>query len=126
MLKSMQSLFRVDAGFDARQVTTAQVSVPRRKYVDEALERRFAREAYVRATRFFDEAVAGTRGLPGVEAVGAVNGLPLMGEIWGKNATLYDRPLPATLRELPSIQYRVVAGDYFRALGIPILAGRAF
>jgi putative ABC transport system permease protein len=126
MLKSMHRLLQVDAGFDPRHVTTAQVSVPKRKYVDEALERRFAREAYTRATRFFDDVVAGTRALPSVTAVGAVNDLPLMGEVWGKNATLYDRPLPASLRELPSIQYRVVAGDYFRALGIPILAGRAF
>jgi putative ABC transport system permease protein len=34
--------------------------------------------------------------------------------------------LPSALRGLPSIQYRVVAGDYFRALGVPILRGRAF
>jgi putative ABC transport system permease protein len=61
-----------------------------------------------------------------VSAVGAINALPLMGEVWGKRITLYDRPLPATLTELPDIQYRVVAGDYFRALGIPIVAGRAF
>jgi len=39
--------------------------------------------------------------------------------------TFYDRPLPATIRELPPIQYRVVAGDYFRALAVPILKGRA-
>jgi len=70
--------------------------------------------------------IARTRALPGVEAVGAIDGLPLMGEIWGKNVTLHDRPLPKTLRELPQIQYRVVAGDYFRALGVPIVAGRAF
>ena len=60
--------------------------------------------------------------MPGVSAAGAINGLPLMGEVWGKRITLYDRPLPATLTELPDIQYRVVAGDYFRALGVPILA----
>jgi len=39
---------------------------------------------------------------------------------------LYDRPLPADVRGLPSIQYRVVAGDYFKALGIRILNGRPF
>ena len=30
------------------------------------------------------------------------------------------------MSELPPIQYRVVVGDYFRALGVPILGGRAF
>jgi putative ABC transport system permease protein len=59
-------------------------------------------------------------------AAGAVSGLPLMGEIWGKSVVLFDRPLPATYAQLPAIQYRVVAGDYFRAMGIPILSGRAF
>src|SRR6202022_3946484 len=90
------------------------------------LERRFSPLAYTRAARFFDDVIEQVRSVPGVATVGAINGLPLMGEIWGKNATLYDRPLPATVRDLPPIQYRVVAGDYFRALGIPILSGRAF
>ena len=37
----------------------------------------------------------------------------------------WDRPLPASLGELPQVAYRVVAGDYFRTLGIPV-RGRAF
>src|SRR5262249_19182536 len=45
---------------------------------------------------------------------------------WGKNATLLDRPLPSDLSGLPPIQYRVVVGDYFRAMGVRILNGRAF
>jgi predicted permease len=126
MLKSMHALSRVDAGFDPGQVLTAQLSLPKGRYVDEALERRFSPRAYEKSARFFDEVVRRARSVPGVTAAGAINGLPLMGEVWGKNATLYDRPLPATLRELPPIQYRVVVGDYFRALGVTILGGRAF
>jgi putative ABC transport system permease protein len=49
-----------------------------------------------------------------------------MGEVWGKNIRFFDRPLPADVRGLSSIQYRVVAGDYFAALGIRIRSGRAF
>jgi putative ABC transport system permease protein len=94
--------------------------------VDADLERRFSNLAYARAAQFYSSVVERTRAVPGVQAVGAVSGLPLMGEIWGKTVTLHDRPLPMTLHDLPAIQYRVVAGDYFRALGIPIVAGRAF
>jgi putative ABC transport system permease protein len=49
-----------------------------------------------------------------------------MGDVWGKSLTFYDRPLPSTVRELPTIEYRIVSGEYFRALGVPILKGRAF
>jgi len=126
MVKSMHSLTRVDAGFEPRDVLTVQVGIPRRKYIDEALEQRFSPRAYVKSIRFFTDVVEQVRTLPGVSAAGAIDDLPLMGEVWGKNVTLYDRPLPATIRELPPIQYRVVAGDYFRALEVPILKGRAF
>ena len=106
---------------------TAELSLPRLRYVDVELERRFSRLAYARATRFFDDVLREARGVPGVSAVGAINALPLMGEVWGKR--MHPLRPPAAGRrsaELPDIQYRVVAGDYFRALGIPILAGRAF
>ncbi|PYQ50703.1 MAG: hypothetical protein DMF78_14995, partial [Acidobacteria bacterium] len=126
LMKSLRALAGVDGGFDPRRVLTVQLGVPRKKYVDEALERRFRPEAYARAARFFEDVVAQSRSVPGVAAVGAVSSLPLAGDVWGKNATLYDRPLPQTVGELPAIQYRVVAGDYFQALGIPILSGRAF
>jgi putative ABC transport system permease protein len=126
MLRTMQSLLAVEPGFDPEGVLTVQVSAPRQRYVDEQLERRFDNRAYQRAAVFFSQVIDRTRALPGVQAAAAVNGLPLQGEIWSKSLTLYDRPLPATLRELPVMQYRIVAGDYFRALGIPILAGRAF
>ena len=91
-----------------------QVNLPARKYVDTKLEREFSPDAYTRAVGFFTDVVERVRTIPGAEAVGAINGLPLMGEIWGKNLTFYDRPLPADVRGLPSIQYRIVAGDYFR------------
>ena len=126
MIESMRRLGRVEAGFDPRGVLTVQLGVPRRKYVDAELDRRFSPLAYARAARFFADAVEQVRVLPGVRAAGAISGLPLMGEVWGKSVTFYDRPLPATIRDLPPIQYRVVVGDYFRALGVPILAGRAF
>ena len=58
--------------------------------------------------------------------MGAINGLPLMGEIWGKNLTFYDRPLPSDFSGLARIQFRVVAGDYFGALKIRMVNGRAF
>ena len=70
--------------------------------------------------------IEGVQKLPGVRAAGAINGLPLMGEVWSKNLTMFDRPFPGNIRDLPSNQYRVVVGDYFRSMGIRVLNGRAF
>jgi predicted permease len=125
MVKSMYRMLNVDAGFDTEGVVTALVSLSPQKYVDADLERQFSPLAYVRANQFFAAVIDGIRTVPGVRAVGAVNGLPLMGEIWSKSLTMLDRPLPASMRDLPSYQHRVVAGDYFRAMGIRVFNGRA-
>ena len=124
MVKSMYRMLNVDSGFDAEGVVTTLVSLSPQRYVDRDLERQFSPRAYARAAQFFAEAIDGIRTVPGVRAAGAVNGLPLMGEIWSKSLTLLDRPLPAGLRDLPPYQFRVVAGDYFRAMGIRVLSGR--
>jgi putative ABC transport system permease protein len=126
MVKSVYRLLHVNAGFETEGVLTMLINLPKEKYVDLALDRRQSPRAYERATRFFDDVIGRTRTVPGVGAAGAINGLPLLGEIWGKNITFYDRPLPKDFASLPPIQYRVVAGDYFRALGIRIRSGRAF
>jgi putative ABC transport system permease protein len=126
MIKSVHRLLQVDVGFDPRGVLTVEIDLPGRKYVDPELERAFSPGAYTRAIQFFDSVIGRARRLPGVRAVGAVSGLPLAGENWGKSVTFYDRPLPSNVRDLPPIQYRVVAGDYFRALRIRLLRGRAF
>ncbi len=79
-----------------------QINLPARKYVDTKLEREFSPDAYTRAVGFFSDVVERARTIAREpEAVGAINGLPLMGEIWGKNLTFYDRPLPADVRGLP-------------------------
>ena len=126
MIKSVHRLLQVDSGFDPRKVLTAEINLPQQKYIDAELARAFSPEASARASQFFDSVIGRVRALPGVRAAGAVSGLPLAGENWGKSVTFYDRPLPSNVRDLPPIQYRVVAGDYFRALGIRLLRGRAF
>ncbi|MFL5310895.1 MAG: ABC transporter permease [Myxococcales bacterium] len=125
LMKSTYRLLRVDAGFDPQGLLTAEISLPARKYVDPQLARAFSPAAYARAAAFYDEVIAGLRALPGVRAAGAVSSLPFAGDNWGKRLVLWDRPLPSNADELPQIQYRPVAGDYFRALGIRV-RGRAF
>jgi putative ABC transport system permease protein len=73
---------------------------------------------------FYNQVAERLEGLPGVEAVGMINTLPLV-----KGPTtafrVEGRPL-LTPDKWPSVNYRNVSPDYFRAINAPILKGRAF
>lgn len=126
LIRSMYELLHVPAGFDPSGVLTLQLNVPPQKYIDRELERRGSPLSYTRATAFFTDVVGRIRTVPGVIAVGGTSSLPLGGGGWGKLLTLLDRPLPPTFNDLPGMQYRVIAGDYFSALRIRMLSGRPF
>jgi putative ABC transport system permease protein len=126
MLKSMHQMLTLDAGFVSDRVLTMQLTLPPQKYIDRELVRQFNPLAMAKAEMFFNELTTRTRALPGAESVGAINGIPVIGEVWGKNVTLLDRPLPQEFSGLSPIQYRTVVGDYFQAMGIRIMNGRAF
>ena len=63
--------------------------------------------------------------LPGVEAVGLVQSTPLTGK-WTFRERLAVNGRPADPRDDLDIAGTFVAFDYFKAMGIPILAGRDF
>ncbi|HET9158064.1 MAG TPA: FtsX-like permease family protein, partial [Myxococcaceae bacterium] len=124
-LKSLHQLLQVDLGHDPRGLVSAEIDLPASKYQDAALARALRPGSTERARVFFDELIAGLGRVPEVRAAGAISSLPLAGNNWSKRLVAWDRPLPATVGELPTFEYRVVAGDYFQALGIPV-RGRPF
>jgi putative ABC transport system permease protein len=77
-----------------------------------------------RQAAFFQELVGRLGALPGVTAAGAVTTLPM-----NPIGIDYDLPFaadgqpPANPAQQPQVDFRVVAGDYFRAVGIPVLRG---
>jgi predicted permease len=63
--------------------------------------------------------------IPGVETVGGVNPLPLSGNIRGLSLMVSGAaPLPRGNH--PGAGYLMVESDYFKAMKIPVLRGRAF
>jgi putative ABC transport system permease protein len=63
--------------------------------------------------------------LPGVAAAGLVTRLPLRDGGWQGTVTIEDRPDLGEGRE-PNALFRIISPDYFRAMGIGLVDGRAF
>jgi predicted permease len=110
LIKSFARLMQVDPGFRAAHVLTLQIAVP---------------GTYDGMGRIalFDRLYADLEAIPGVEAVGSTTRLPLGTQLSTK-LDVRDRPVPDG--EQPEVEFRRAGGDYFAAMGIPVLRGRDF
>jgi predicted permease len=111
----VRALIRVQAtpaGFSSEHVITARTFLPWAKYGEQAIRVEFYR-------RVLDEVAA----LPGVAAAGYTSYLPftMPGGVWG--VTVPGRTVQPGRTENASARF--VTPDYFGAMGIPMLAGRA-
>ena len=113
LLRSFSRLTHVDPGFRADNVLAFRVALPDITYPQE--HSRIA---------FFDRLLADLEALPDVTAAGITQSMPLRGD-YMLSFDIQGRPKPKPGDEL-SANYRSVSADYFRALGIPLLRGRAF
>jgi putative ABC transport system permease protein len=114
MIQSFRRLQSVDPGFNARSVLTMRVILPRRKYVEDG--QRIA---------FFRQAVERIGHLPGVESASAVSYLPFAGLGAGTNFIIEGQPKPPPGQDF-ICNVRVTDENYFRTMGIPVLAGRTY
>jgi putative ABC transport system permease protein len=112
MIRSFFRLHSVRTGFSSEHVLTMRVQLPSAKY-PEAQQR----------GNFFKQARDRIAALPGVNAVGAINFLPLNGLASSTSFDIEGRPEPAP-GEKPGTEVRVVTPNYFTAMGIPLLKGR--
>jgi putative ABC transport system permease protein len=113
MIRSFTLLHRVDPGFRTDNLLTMRVELPEARYHEQAKQRQFHRE--------FLEAL---NAAAGVQAA-LVSELPMSGDYITHNFVIEGRP-PLAAGSEPEVQTRTVEGDYFRVLGIPLLAGRDF
>lgn len=109
-VRSLMSLLSVDPGFRAEGAVVVSFSAssgerPTRQYLAEVLER--------------------VREVPGVEVAGTAKNLPLEGAGEPAPLTMAGEPL-SSAAEAPRVRYLHVSNDYFRAMAIPLLRGRAF
>ncbi len=113
LFRSFLRLQAVNKGFDSDQVLTLRLNPSGTNFQQD-----------LQFIAYYQQVEDRLRALPGVEAVGAINTLPLSkGPTFGFQVE--GRP-PLPPDQWPGANYRNVTPDYFRALDIPILQGRAF
>ena len=113
LLRSFSKMSSADLGFRPDHVATASYALPRRQYSTQA-----------QVDNFNHKLLQQLRQLPGIPSVGLTNTLPTTGG-GGDGAFVadgYANP-HGDLTTAPSSQ---VIGDYFQAIGIPLIRGRYF
>ena len=112
-LRSYQQMLAVDLGFRPDHVLIAGYQLPAQQYATESSIATFNREV---VGRLADQ--------PATVAAGLANTLPDTGGRGRAGFTIEGAPIAGwKLRFAPFIE---TYGDYFRALGIPLIAGRYF
>ena len=109
MIQSLLALRYGDTGFDPTNVLTMDVRLVDARYPSPA-----------QRSSFFDAALQRIRALPGVEAAGTIDDLPL---IEGSAQGLALEGYPPQ-RDPVAVQVRQISPGYMRAMGIPVLRGR--
>lgn len=113
-LKSFRNASNAALGFDPHRVLTASIVLPRAQYDEDA-----------KIAAFNNGFIEKVRALPGVEAAALGSNIPFDQTEWDTYFHLNDTP-PVRRGQLPSAEIDSVTPDYFRAMGMPILRGRAF
>jgi putative ABC transport system permease protein len=113
LMRSFIRLQETSLGFDPARVLTVQLSLPGARYGERA-----------QAAPFYEQLLQRTRSLPSVQSVGLTNYLPLSGSDSGTSFNIEGRP-PLPRGEFLEAAPRWISPDYFRAMGITILRGRA-
>ena len=111
LVRTVDRLRALDPGLDPTGVMTLEVMV--------------SQEESGEAERglFFDALLERARALPGVDAAGFINRLPLRDGGWQGTVGIPDRPDLEGARR-PNAMYRPVSPEAFRALGIEVVEGR--
>ena len=112
-IKSFRQLRNVNPGFDPAGVATMHISLPRTGYAE-------SRQKAV----FFQQVLDRVATLPGVQSAGVVTNLPLGNSLTSSSFEIEGRPPPAP-DESRTANKSIISHDYFRAMGIPLLKGRA-
>lgn len=114
LTRTLYHLLAVNPGFRAEHSLTFELSLPAAKYSDQS-----------HIVSLYQEALRKLRAIPGVQAAGVTELVPLDGAT--ESTTIrFSNNTQATFSKLAFANYTMVSPGYFAAVGTPILRGRAF
>ena len=114
LLLSFYRLLQVNPGFVVDRVLAFHINVPGGKYQTDEEE-----------ILFYHALLDKVRGVPGVQAASLASRPPLDENAWDMLFLIEGRPEPPPHLQ-PSLRVHLIAPDYFRVMGIPLLQGRDF
>jgi putative ABC transport system permease protein len=112
LIHSLVRMLDVPLGFDSRNVLTMELTLPRLRYTQPAS-----------GVSFFQAVMEGAGRMPGVDAASACTLLPFGYGETGNTFEIVGKPKPAVD---PYAVFNSIMPDYFAAMHIPLLRGRAF
>ncbi|MFN7927198.1 MAG: ABC transporter permease [Blastocatellia bacterium] len=112
LIRSFRAITEVKLGFDPQNVLTMSVPLPQATYPDQAKQ-----------AQYFQTALARLQRVAGVQEAAMIFRVPLVG-LATASFTLQGQLVPPGSE--PNADYRAISGNYFRAVGIPLLQGREF
>jgi predicted permease len=113
MMRTLSALNSVSPGFTADGVISAEISVSGS-----------ASAATGNREQVYLRLISALRAIPGVQAAGAINHLPLGGDVWGSSVIIADAPVADGQRR--SAVYRATLPGYFSAMRIQFQSGQDF
>jgi len=114
LVRTLLHLQQVDPGFVAEHAASIDLMLPHARYPDSAAN-----------TRFYNRLLDKMHAIPGVTAAGIATTLPLSGSSIGVGFSVEGRDEDVD-RARASPRYFAVSPDYFSAMRIRLLEGRAF
>jgi putative ABC transport system permease protein len=112
LIRSLSVLHRVNPGFQADHVVTMGISVPAGKFTGPAQQ-----------IGYFDRVLDRIRTLPGVQAAGLIDSLPLT-DGGSVQPVLLEGRVPAPMADLPEVDVRIISPGYLGAMHVRLVAGR--
>ncbi|HEU4786812.1 MAG TPA: FtsX-like permease family protein, partial [Gemmatimonadaceae bacterium] len=116
LFRSFQRLHTVRPGFNPTHVATLWISLPPARYRSDTSVVHFYANLAQRAAQ-----------VPGVQSVGVTSRVPLVRYGAGSASGVYVEGDATYANAIPPLQfYTKTDGAYFKAMGIPLIAGRTF